>query len=81
MRKFLLFSVMVVMGACSSQRSDVKLVKEKEMFQLTRQEVINGHQECKAAGLRPITVYTRIFVDGRPVPVAIDVTCGIKGMD
>tara|TARA_A100001515_G_scaffold125360_1_gene110113 strand:- start:258 stop:503 length:246 start_codon:yes stop_codon:yes gene_type:complete len=78
MKKFLVFSVIGLMGACSSHQPDIKLVHEKEMYQLSRQEIINAHEECKAAGLRPVTVYTRVFVGGRPVPIAIDVSCGTK---
>ena len=78
MKRFLVFSVIGLMGACSSHQPDIKLVHEKEMYQLSRQEIINGHEECKAAGLRPVTVYTRVFVGGRPVPIAIDVSCGTK---
>ena len=35
-------------------------------------------RNVKLAGLRPVTVYTRVFVGGRPVPIAIDVSCGTK---
>ena len=78
MKRFLVFSVIGLVGAFSSHQPDIKLVHDKEMYQLSRQEIINGHEECKAAGLRPVTVYTRVFVGGRPVPIAIDVSCGTK---
>ena len=37
-----------LMGHLSSHQRDIKLVHEKEMYQLSRQEIINAREGCKA---------------------------------
>jgi len=58
-----------------SEESTSKLVVDKEVPPLTRMEVINGINECEAAGLRPIVLSARRRVNNTMVPSVIEVTC------
>tara|TARA_R100000935_G_scaffold56498_1_gene88192 strand:- start:792 stop:1013 length:222 start_codon:yes stop_codon:yes gene_type:complete len=63
--------------ACSSSQSPTKveLVANKKMFQLNRQEVINGIEDCRSVKLRPVLYHGRIMVADRYVPIVVDIQC------
>ena len=62
--------------ACSSnQPENVKMVLNKEMYQMNRQEVINAIEDCRSVKLRPVLYHGRIKVTERYVPIVVDVQC------
>ena len=63
--------------ACSSNQSEdtVKMVLNKEMYQMNRQEVINAIEDCRSVKLRPVLYHGRIKVTERYVPIVVDVQC------
>jgi len=74
--KFKIIAMALSLSACSSySEPDVALKTESEIHNMNRHEVINAITECQAAGLRPLMVYGRIRVGGRPSPIVLDVTC------
>lgn len=66
-----------VLSACSSM-PNTNLIVEKEMHIPDRQEVINAIEDCKSANLRPVIFYGRREINGKPVPVIVDITCAPK---
>lgn len=52
-----------------------KLVVDKEVNEMTRQEIISAIQECQTNDLRPVPVKSKKKVDGRITDAIIDVIC------
>ena len=52
-----------------------KLVVDKEVNEMTRQEIISAIHECQSNELRPVPVKSKKKVDGRITDAIIDVTC------
>lgn len=77
MRALLLASVLLSLTACGGAANQ-KLIIDAEAMALTRNEVINGIEDCKTVDLRPVIIHARKKVNGRFVPVVIDVTCAPK---
>ena len=74
--KFKIIAMALSLSACSSySEPNVTVKTDKEIYKLDRHEVINAITQCQDAGLRPLMVYGRIIVGGRPSPVVLDVTC------
>ena len=63
--------------ACSSNQSEdtVKMVLNKEMYQMNRQEVINAIEDCRSVKLRPVLYHGRVKVTDRYVPIVVEVQC------
>tara|TARA_R100001369_G_C3258232_1_gene157551 strand:+ start:463 stop:732 length:270 start_codon:yes stop_codon:yes gene_type:complete len=77
-KRTLLYIISTLMvTACSSSQSPTKveLVANKQMFQLNRQEVINGIEDCRSVKLRPVLYHGRIMVADRYVPIVVDIQC------
>jgi uncharacterized protein YcfL len=81
MKKLLLISVCLVLGACSSsptvysQAPAQQLIMDKQVASLTRNEVINGVTECQGAGLRAVVVTTKRSINGFTTDIPVEVTC------
>lgn len=52
-----------------------KLVVDKEVNEMSRQEIISAIQECQTNDLRPVPVKSKKKVDGRITDAIIDVIC------
>lgn len=52
-----------------------KLVVDKEVNEMSRQEIISAIHECQSNDLRPVPVKSKKKVDGRITDAIIDVTC------
>ena len=78
MRPLVLLSVVGMLSACSGM-PNTEVIAEKKIYSMTRGEVINGIEDCKAVDLRPVLIHTRRKINNRPVPVVIDVSCAPKG--
>ena len=75
----LIILIIIIVGlvtACSSNKPEnVKMVLNKEMYQMNRQEVINAIEDCRSVKLRPVLYHGRIKVTERYVPIVVDVQC------
>ena len=80
MRKLILLSC-GLLGACSSpyvdnsKLPDTKVLVEKELTQMSRNQVIMAVQECESSGLRPVVIMSRRKINGFLSDVPVDVTC------
>ena len=76
LRLIILIIIIGLVTACSSnQPENVKMVLNKEMYQINRQEVINAIEDCRSVKLRPVLYHGRIKVTERYVPIVVDVQC------
>ena len=76
LRLIILIIIIGLVTACSSnQPENVKMVLNKEMYQMNRQEVINAIEDCRSVKLRPVLYHCRIKVTERYVPIVVDVQC------
>lgn len=79
MKKILLLTGLL--GACSSpyvdnsKLPDTTLLVDKELTQMSRNQVIIAVQECEASGLRPVMIMSRRKINGMLSDVPVDVTC------
>jgi hypothetical protein len=80
MKKILLLTGFL--GACSSspyvdnsKLPDTKVLVEKEITQMSRNQVIMAVQECDSSGLRPVVIMSRRKINGFLSDVPVDVTC------
>jgi len=78
MRIFLSMVVVGVLTACSGI-PNTKVITEKNIYSLSRNEVINGIEDCKAVNLRPVLIHARRKINNRPVPMVVEVSCAPKG--
>jgi hypothetical protein len=83
MKKILLITGLL--GACSSspyvdnsKLPDTTLLVDKELTQMSRNQVIIAVQECEASGLRPVMIMSRRKINGMLSDVPVDVTCSPK---
>ena len=82
MKKILLITGLL--GACSSPYIDnsslpnTTVLVEKELPQMSRNQVIIAVQECESSGLRPNMVMSRRKINGYLSDVPVDVTCSPK---
>lgn len=73
---FSIISIGLVTACSGNQSKDtVKMVLNKEMYQMNRQEVINAIEDCRSVKLRPVLYHGRIKVTERYVPIVVDVQC------
>ena len=74
---FLYIISTLMVTACSSSQhpTKVELVTNEKMFQMNRQEVINGIEDCRSVKLRPVLYHGRIMVADRYVPIVVDIQC------
>jgi hypothetical protein len=69
------------LGACSSPYVDnsklpnTTLLVEKDIQQMTRNQMILAVQECESNGLRPSVIMSRRKINGYLSDVPVDVTC------
>lgn len=70
-----------MLSACSSpyvdnsKLPDTTLLVEKEVTQMSRNQVIMAVQECETSGLRPSVIMSRRKINGSLADVPVDVTC------
>ena len=74
---FLYIISTLMVTACSSSQppTKVELVTNEKMFQMNRQEVINGIEDCRSVKLRPVLYHGRVLVADRYVPIVVDIQC------
>lgn len=52
-----------------------KLVLDREVNAMSRNEVINAIAECEYSGNRPVMVYSKRRISNHTTDVVVDVTC------
>lgn len=76
-----LIVVSLFLGGCSSpyvnnsHLPDTKLLVEKDLTQMSRNQVIIAVHECESSGLRPVVIMSRRKINGHLSDVPVDVTC------
>jgi hypothetical protein len=75
MRAKIIFAALSLSACASNAEPEVSLKTEKEIHSMNRHEVISAITDCQSAGLRPVMIYGRVRVAGRPSPIVLDVTC------
>jgi len=70
-----------LLAGCSTSKPPVveqKLVIDKHVQPMTRNEVIVAVRECETNGLRGVMLYGKRKINGYTTEVVIDVTCAPK---
>jgi len=66
------------LGNPSSSDTDTKLIVEKEVQPMSRNEIIVAVKECETSGLRAVVVYAKRRINGIKSDVVADVSCAPK---
>lgn len=75
--KLLLSTVAVgLLAGCSSTSYKAQnLIIEKDVYAMSRNEVIDAVRECETSGLRANVVYARRRINNVPADIVVDVNC------
>lgn len=76
--KTLLAAVLIAtLTACASKPDTIeqKLIIDKEIQGMSRNEVIVAIQECEASGTRAVMIYSKRKINGFTADVVADVSC------
>jgi len=71
----------VVLVGCSStgnnytQYPSQQLIIDKQVSEMSRQEVINGIHDCQSNGMRAVTITSKKMVSGHITDVITEITC------
>ena len=85
--KYLLFLLMTGCAAGSSWQASLgdsaggpeqKMVLDKDIHAMSRNEVILAVQECESSGLRAVMVFSKRKINNYTADVVADVTCAPK---
>jgi len=72
----------IITAGCSSftepKMTEQKLIMDKEIQAMGRNEVIDAVRQCETSGLRAITIYGKRKINGYTAETIVDVTCGPK---
>jgi hypothetical protein len=73
------YLLLLLMTACAfDPETDQKLVMDKNIQPMGRNEVIDAIKQCEKNGLRAITIYGKRKINGYTAETLVDVTCGPK---
>ena len=73
------YLLLLLMTACAFDlETDQKLVMDKNIQPMGRNEVIDAIKQCEKNGLRAITIYGKRKINGYTAETLVDVTCGPK---
>jgi hypothetical protein len=64
-----------VLAGCASNR----IVDDKDIGYMSRQEVSAAISDCESAGQRATVTYAKADWKGKKIPVPVDVQCAPKG--
>jgi len=68
-----------LLAACASDpETEQKLIMDKNIQPMGRNEVIDAIKQCEKNGLRAITIYGKRKINGYTAETLVDVTCGPK---
>jgi hypothetical protein len=70
---------LLLLAACASDpETEQKLIMDKNIQPMGRNEVIDAIKQCEKNGLRAITIYGKRKINGYTAETLVDVTCGPK---
>ena len=73
------YSLLLLLAACASDpETEQKLIMDKNIQPMGRNEVIDAIKQCEKNGLRAITIYGKRKINGYTAETLVDVTCGPK---
>jgi hypothetical protein len=77
MKKYIILFSLIAAGCASTddQPARQKLVLDREINAMSRNEVINAIAECEYSGNRPVMVYSKRRISNHSTDVVVDVTC------
>lgn len=79
MKKLATLALLLSMVGCSSTTSNhQRLVMDKELQPMSRNETIVAVRECETNGLRAVMIYGKRKINGYTAEVVIEVTCAPK---
>lgn len=62
----------------SSGTTQQKLILDKDIQAMSRNEVILAVQECEVSGLRAVMIFSKRKINNHTADVVVDVTCAPK---
>jgi len=73
------YILLLLLAACASDpETEQKLIMDKNIQPMGRNEVIDAIKQCEKNGLRAITIYCKRKINGYTAETLVDVTCGPK---
>ena len=73
------YVLLLLLAACASDpETEQKLIMDKNIQPMGRNEVIDAIKQCEKNGLRAITIYGKRKINGYTAETLVDVTCGPK---
>jgi len=79
MKKLATLVLLLSMVGCSSTTSNhQRLVMDKELQPMSRNETIVAVRECETNGLRAVMIYGKRKINGYTAETVIEVTCAPK---
>lgn len=75
MKKAIITMVVILTGCSSFEPEEQKLIVEKKVQPLSRNEVITAINECESSGTRAVMVYGKRKINGQMADIVADVTC------
>ena len=75
---FLLLALVGCTSFTEPKMTEQKLIMDKEIQAMGRNEVIDAVRQCETSGLRAITIYGKRKINGYTAETIVDVTCGPK---
>ena len=73
------YIILLLLAACASDpETEQKLIMDKNIQPMGRNEVIDAIKQCEKNGLRAITIYGKRKINGYTAETLVDVTCGPK---
>jgi hypothetical protein len=73
------YLLLLLLAACASDpETEQKLIMDKNIQPMGRNEVIDAIKQCEKNGLRAITIYGKRKINGYTAETLVDVTCGPK---
>ena len=76
--KYSLLLLVLVGCANDLELTEQKLIMDKNIQPMGRNEVIDAIKQCEKNGLRAITIYGKRKINGYTAETLVDVTCGPK---
>ena len=71
------YLLLLLLAACASDpETEQKLIMDKNIQPMGRNEVIDAIKQCEKNGLRAITIYGKRKINGYTAETLVDVTCG-----
>lgn len=77
MKHYIILVSLILVGCATGDDPPArqKLVLDREVNAMSRNEVINAIAECEYSGNRPVMVYSKRKISNHTTDVVVDVTC------